>query len=115
MVSGDRAERLRRALARGVNGDAMTRWTFLTNHAQVLICVSRNSRMTAREIAETVGITERAVQRILDDLEEAAYLSRSRDGRKNIYEIHPDRPMRHPAQHGVAVRDLLSILATSES
>jgi predicted ArsR family transcriptional regulator len=66
--------------------------------------------MTAREISQTVGITERAVQRILDDLEEAGYISRHREGRQNHYEIHPELPMRHPAQRGRAIRDLLSLL-----
>ena len=88
----------------------MAHWTFLTNHAQVFLCVARNSRLTAKEIAAQVGITERAVQRLLDDLEEAGYLSRAREGRRNIYAIHPERPMRHPAQQGRAVRDLLALL-----
>ncbi|MCU0490201.1 MAG: winged helix-turn-helix domain-containing protein [Chloroflexaceae bacterium] len=88
----------------------MSGWTFLTNHAQVFLCVAKNQRLTAKQIAATVGITERAVQRILDDLEDAGYISRSRDGRKNVYEIHPERPMRHPAQQGRAVSDLLEIL-----
>jgi predicted transcriptional regulator len=88
----------------------MTAWTFLTNHAQVLLCIARNSRLTAREIAGTVGITERAVQRILDDLEQAGYISRSRDGRKNRYAVHDELPMRHPAQQGHAVRELLDLL-----
>ncbi len=89
----------------------MSEWTFLTNHSQVLLCLFRNrGRMTAREIAAVVGITERAVQRILDDLEEAGYISRFRDGRQNRYEIHPDLPMRHPAQRGRAIRDLLELL-----
>ncbi|BDG59727.1 helix-turn-helix transcriptional regulator [Caldinitratiruptor microaerophilus] len=92
----------------------MSEWTFLTNHAQVLLCIARNSRLTAREIAATVGITERAVQRILDDLEEAGYISRFRDGRRNRYEVHPELPMRHPAQRGRAVKELLNLLMPSE-
>ena len=94
---------------------AVSGWTFLTNHAQVLLCVARDSRQTAREIAATVGITERAVQRILDDLETAGYLTRSRDGRRNRYEIHPEVPMRHPAQGDHAVRDLLVLLAPPQA
>lgn len=88
-------------------------WTFLTNHSQVLLCVarSRGEHLTAREIAEIVQITERAVQRILDDLEEEGYITRFREGRTNRYEIHPERPMRHPAQRGVAIRDLIELLA----
>ncbi len=94
----------------------MSEWTFLTNHAQVLLCLVRNGgRMTAREIAETVGITERAVQRILYDLDEAGYISRFRHGRQNRYEIHPDLPMRHPMQQGKAVKDLLELLTLPDS
>ncbi len=91
----------------------MSEWTFLTNHAQVLLCIVRNGndRLTAREIAAIVGITERAVQRILDDLEDTGYISRFRDGRKNRYETHPELPMRHPAQRGHAIKDLLELLA----
>jgi DNA-binding IclR family transcriptional regulator len=88
----------------------MSEWTFLTNHAQVLLCIARNGRLTAKEIAGTVGITERTVQRILDDLEDAGYISRFRDGRKNRYEIHQELPMRHPAQSGRAIRDLLELI-----
>ncbi|GAB4434471.1 MAG: helix-turn-helix domain-containing protein [Chloroflexi bacterium OHK40] len=85
-------------------------WTFLTNHAQVLLVIARNRSATAREIAEQVGITERAVQRILRDLHEAGYVSHTRDGRQNRYEIHADTPMRHPAQRHHPIRDLLAIL-----
>lgn len=93
----------------------MSMWTFLTNHAQVLLCIARNRRSTAREIAASVGITERAVQRILSDLETAGYISHSRDGRQNTYEIHDDRPMRHPAQHGLPIRELLELLSAADS
>jgi DNA-binding transcriptional ArsR family regulator len=88
----------------------VTGWTFLTNHAQVMLCIARNSRIAAREIAAEIGITERAVQRILNDLEQGGYISRARDGRKNVYEIHAERPMRHPAQEGRTVRDLLELV-----
>jgi DNA-binding IclR family transcriptional regulator len=88
----------------------MATWTFLTNHAQVLLCIAQNPQMTSKEIAAHVGITERAVQRLLDDLAKADYISRTRDGRRNVYEIHPERPMRHPAQQGRAIRDLLDLL-----
>lgn len=88
----------------------MAGWTFLTNHAQVLLSIARDDRLTAREIAVAVGITERAVQRILADLEAAGYLTRTRDGRSNRYEIHPDAPMRHPAQGGHAVGELFALL-----
>lgn len=92
----------------------MASWTFLTNHSQVLLNIARNNSLTAREIAGAVGITERAVQRILDDLEEGGYISRTRDGRKNRYAIHDDQPMRHPSQHNVVIRELLELLANHD-
>lgn len=92
----------------------MADWTFLTNHAQVLLCVPQNGRSTAREIAVTVGITERAVQRILSDLETAGYIHRQREGRRNRYEIYPEQPLRHPRQRKHAVRELLDLLSTHE-
>lgn len=92
----------------------MSKWTFLTNHSQVLLCIARNRRSTAREIAATVGITERAVQRLLRDLEEAGYISHIREGRHNYYGIHPERPMRHPAQQGHVVSELLTLLTPLE-
>lgn len=85
-------------------------WTFLTNHAQVLLCIADNRRITARDIALRVGITERAVQRIIADLEDAGYIRRHREGRGNVYDIDPDARMRHPAQRGHRVRELLYLL-----
>lgn len=93
----------------------MSSWTFLTNHAQVLICIAHNRRITAREIGKTIGITERAVQRIVDDLAKAGYISRSREGRQNSYAVHDEHPMRHPAQQGYAVRELLDLLPSADS
>ena len=88
----------------------MSSWTFLTNHAQVLLAISANNRATAKEIATVVGVAERAVQRIVDDLEREGYISRFREGRKNRYEIHATQGLRHPAQHGCTIRDLLRAL-----
>lgn len=92
----------------------MVGWTFLTNHAQVMLCIAINQRATAKEMAQTVGVTERAVQRIIDNLETEGYISRFRDGRKNRYEIHRERPLRHPAQGGHTLGDLLAALAVGE-
>jgi DNA-binding IclR family transcriptional regulator len=88
----------------------MSSWTFLTSHAQVLLCISANARITAREIAEQVGITERSVQRIIADLEKERYIAKYRDGRNNRYRLNTDRPMRHPAQRGFAIRELLTLV-----
>ena len=71
-------------------------WTFLSNHSHVLLCIAREPELRLREVAHRVGITERAVQRIVADLEEGGYLSRVREGRRNRYEVHAGRPLRHP-------------------
>jgi myo-inositol catabolism protein IolC len=85
-------------------------WTFLTNHSHVLICLARDSRMRLRDIAAEVGITERSVQGIVNDLERAGCLTRHREGRRNHYEIATDRPMRHRVEHGHLVSELLAVM-----
>lgn len=85
-------------------------WTFLTNHAHVLILLARDPRATMREVADAVGITERAVQRIVAELEQAEVLERSRDGRRNVYAVKPDRPLRHPVESHCSVADLLGLV-----
>jgi DNA-binding Lrp family transcriptional regulator len=82
-------------------------WTFLSNHSHVLVCVARNPEVTMREIASQVGITERAVQRIVDDLERDGYLVRSRVGRRNRYVVDLSLPLRHPLESGTSVETLL--------
>ena len=82
-------------------------WTFLTNHAHVLIAVSRNSDLRQREISAMVGITEGAVQRILHELEDAGYLIRERIGRRNRYQVVADLSLRHPLETDRTVADLL--------
>ena len=84
-------------------------WTFLTNHAIVLLQVSTNSHLTVREIADRIGITERAVQRILADLEETGYLVRRRVGRRTQYSVSPDRPFRHPTMSHLDIEGLLKL------
>jgi DNA-binding IclR family transcriptional regulator len=85
-------------------------WTFLTNHSHVLICLTRDPGLRVRDISERVGITERAVQKILGELEAEGYLSRTRVGRRNRYELHPDRPMRHQVERGHTVEELLDAM-----
>lgn len=87
-----------------------SRWTFLSNHAHVLICLRRNPNQRLREIAEKVGITERMVQRIVSDLEAASILIRHREGRTNRYSINLDRPLRHPLESHRSVEDLLQLV-----
>jgi predicted ArsR family transcriptional regulator len=88
----------------------MTTWTFLTNHAHVLLCVSNDPDIRLREIAESVGITERAAHRILSELVEEGYVERERQGRRNTYRVRLDRPLRHPLGGGRPVRDVLVAL-----
>lgn len=78
-------------------------WTFLTNHAHVLICVAADGDVRISEIADQVGIGERATQSILNDLVDAGYLRKSRVGRRNRYEVDAHRHLRHPleAQHQI--------------
>ena len=78
-------------------------WTFLSNHGHVLVCVVRDPNVRVREIAQAVGVTERAVQRILRELEEAGVIVRTRQGRRTHYEVNEHLPLRHPieAQHSV--------------
>jgi len=85
-------------------------WTYLTNHAHVLILLERDSTMTMREVAEAIGITERAVQRIVRELEEAGVLKRAREGRRNVYTVDADRPMRHSVESHCSVSQLLELV-----
>jgi hypothetical protein len=92
----------------GERADAKT-WTFLTNHARVLICIARTPETRVRDIATKIGITERATQLIISDLAEAGYLTRTRIGRRNAYDINPGRPFRHPAEADHDVHDLITL------
>lgn len=85
-------------------------WTFLTNHSHVLICLARDPHTRIRDLAAMVGITERAVQGILNDLEAAGCIVRHREGRRNRYEVRPDRPMRHPVERGHVIGELIRVL-----
>lgn len=84
-------------------------WTFPTNHGLVLLAVADHPDATLRQISDTVGITERAVQRIVSDLVAEGYLVRVREGRRNRYEIHYDQPMRHDLNHHDRIGDLLRL------
>jgi predicted transcriptional regulator len=85
-------------------------WRFLTNHSQVLICLASDPDVRLRDVADTVGITERAAQRILADLVEAGFVTRHRIGRRNRYLVNRHREMRHPAQAGLDIGSLLDLL-----
>jgi len=96
-----------------VKGPART-WGFLTNHAHVLLCIARDPDSRARDLAEHVGITERAAQRILADLITDGYISRTKVGRRNHYKINPRGHLRHPVFRDLSIEPLIEILATSE-
>ncbi|MEY9487324.1 DNA-binding IclR family transcriptional regulator [Streptomyces calvus] len=90
-------------------------WTFVTNHARVLAAIADNPNVRIRDIAARCRLTERAVQRIIADLEQDGYLSHTRDGRTNTYRIEPDKVLRHPAEAGLSVASLLSLLVQDET
>ena len=85
-------------------------WTFLTNHSHVLLCLSAEPELSLREVSLKVGITERSVQRIVGELEAAGYLSRSREGRRNRYEITGSLPLRHPLERHTRIGDLIALI-----
>jgi DNA-binding Lrp family transcriptional regulator len=85
-------------------------WRFLSNHTQVLLCIQRDPDVRFRDIAAMVGITERAAQRIVADLIESGYIESERIGRRNHYRVNADIAMRHPAQEGHDVGELLRLL-----
>ena len=85
-------------------------WTFLTNHAHVLLTVARNPDIRIRDIADKVGITERAAQRILKELTDEGYLNATKVGRRNSYTVDPKLPLRHPLEHDVALGRLVDAL-----
>ncbi|WBL37450.1 winged helix-turn-helix domain-containing protein [Tepidiforma flava] len=89
-------------------------WTFLTNHGHVLLCIANDPGIRLRDVAERVGITERAAQRIVADLVEAGYITRKRVGRRNVYEIHPERPLRHPVEQAHSVGELFRLIEPRE-
>lgn len=91
----------------------MAEWTFLTNHAHVLLCVARDPDIRLRDVADYVGITERAAQRIVADLVDSGYLDRTREGRRNSYKLNADIPLRHPMDRDHAVGEILTVLDTS--
>ena len=88
-------------------------WTFLTNHAHVLFCIAQDPEVRLRDVAARVGITERAVQRIVTDLEGEGYLDVSKEGRRNRYRVHYDQPLRHPIERHRTVAALIALVLDS--
>ena len=91
--------------------DETRTWTFLTNHAQVLLCLDETPDIRLRDVAERVGITERATQRILAELVDAGYVTSERIGRRNRYTVDRQHAMRHSAQFGYEIGALLRALS----
>jgi len=85
-------------------------WTFLTNNGRALIYIAKHPRTTTREIAQEANITERAIQKIIADLEASGYIARHKEGRRNHYTVHPELPMRHRLEREHAVGELLLAL-----
>ena len=94
----------------GRTTDPERSWTFLTNHAHVLACIVGEPSVRLRDVADRVGITERAAQRIVADLVDAGYLERERVGRRNVYRPHLERSLRHPIDAPHTVGELLGAL-----
>ena len=90
-------------------------WTFLTNHAHVLLAIARDPTLRLRDIADLVGITERTAVGIVSDLERAGYIRREKVGRRNHYVLNPDLPMRHPLEAHHEVGQLLAAIEHSSS
>lgn len=87
-----------------------TSWTFLSNHTHVLLCLAHDASMRIRDIALKIGITERAVQRIIANLTESGYIDRIREGRCNKYVIHNDQHLRHPIEAHRRIADLIRLI-----
>lgn len=94
-----------------MEGDERRPWTLLTSHGHVLVEIARNPQVRVRDISAAIGITERATQAIIADLERAGYVERVRVGRRTNYVLHLDNPFRHAAQDGLLVRPFLELLA----
>ena len=87
----------------------MEGWTFLTNHSHVLLSIAADPEIRLRDVAQKVGITERAAQRIVADLIEGGYITSTKVGRRNRYAVNPDRPLRHPIEQHCRIASLLSL------
>lgn len=98
-----------------IEGTMSSSWTFFTNHAHVLFCISEDPDIRLRDVADRVGITERAAQRIVAELEEAGYLTHERHGRRNHYEVNVDQTLRHSIEDHVTVGELARVLGASVS
>jgi Mn-dependent DtxR family transcriptional regulator len=97
-------------MASATSPDDYHRWRFVTNHAHVLETIGNDPTARLRDIALTVGITERTAAQIVNDLEEAGYVTKIREGRRNRYEVHEELPLRHPQHRHHTVGELIRFL-----
>jgi len=95
--------------------EARGSWTFLSNHAHVLVALAKDPELRIRDLASHVGITERAVAKILSDLQAAGVLQRDRSGRRNVYWVDPNAPLRHPIESHRTVSDILRLAEIDEA
>ena len=96
-----------------MTSDSRRTWTFLTNHARVLILIAETPNIRLRDVAVRIGITERAAQRIVGDLEADGYLSHEKEGRRNRYNLHPDAHLRHPLGHEIQIGQLVEFISSA--
>ncbi len=90
-------------------------WTFLTNHGHVLVCLAADPDARLRDVADRVGVTERAVQQIVAELEQEGYVAKERVGRRNHYTVVREGRFRHPLEAGVTVGDFLELVLAPTS
>jgi hypothetical protein len=110
MVSNAGNKAIVSKLMKSSSGEADHPWRFMTNHAQVLECIAADPTARLRDIAASVDITERTAAQIVTDLERAGYLTKTRNGRRNHYEVHDELPLRHPRHRHHTVGDLIGFL-----
>jgi predicted transcriptional regulator len=92
----------------------MSTWTFITNHARVMMVISQDPTVRLRDIASTLDITERAAQRIVTELVDEGYLSRKREGRRNTYTVHPGKPLRAAQANSTRIGEFIDLLLANE-
>jgi hypothetical protein len=88
----------------------MSNWTIFSNHGHVLVCLTRDPEARLRDVAADVGITERAVQKIVRDLQDGDMISVTKNGRRNCYSIHKKQPLRHPLEADCKIKDLIRVI-----
>ena len=91
----------------------MSQWNFFTNYGHVVFVLSQNPKITTRDVAQTVGITERATQKIIADLEKGGFIKIKKDGRNNIYKVNGKRKLRHDIERGCQLDDIIEIIKSN--